>query len=133
MRDSLLAGMPGFIRNMFFGSAYRPLQLVAIQDVSGDGIADLAQLAVRDDTGAVRIQVKRTDTGVTVSNAYTGTGSKPVALVGIGNANPITNTVPDVALLVEEPDGTAKVIASNGDMLNSRETREILSGVCDVS
>ena len=91
---------------------YTPIELVTIQDVSGDGIPDLAQIGRRDDTGAVRIQVKQTDTGATISNAFTGSTDIPIAVVGIGDAN--GNSAPDVAMLVKRPDGTAKVIVRDG-------------------
>jgi hypothetical protein len=82
---------------MFFGSLYTPLELAVIGDVSGDGVADLAQLGRRDDTGLVRVQVKRTDTGATVTNAFAGTTNTPIAVVGIGDAN--GNSSPDLAIL----------------------------------
>jgi hypothetical protein len=109
MRDSATKAL---LRNFFFGTVYSPIQLTVIDDVSGDGIQDLAQLGKRDDTGAVRIQTKRTDTGATVANAFTGSTSVPIAIVGIGDAN--GNSAPDVAMLVREPDGTAKVIVRDG-------------------
>jgi hypothetical protein len=56
--------------------------------------------------------VKRTDTGATVSTAYTGSTDIPVAVVGIGDAN--GNSMPDVALLVQRPDATAKVVIRDG-------------------
>jgi hypothetical protein len=101
-----------FIRNVFFGTVYAPVELVVVQDISGDGVPDLAHLGRRQDTGAVRIQMKRTDNGQTIANAFTGTGSVPIALVGIGDAN--GNTSPDVAMLVKEPDGTAKIVVRDG-------------------
>jgi hypothetical protein len=85
---------------------------VVIQDVSGDGIPDLAQLGRRDDTGAVRIQVKQTDTGATISNAFTGNTDIPITVVGIGDAN--GNSAPDVAMLVKRPDDIAKVVVRDG-------------------
>jgi hypothetical protein len=109
MRDSATRAL---LRNFFFGTVYVPVELVVIQDVSGDGIPDLAQLGRRDDTGAVRIQVKQTDTGATISNAFTGNTDIPITLVGIGDAN--GNSAPDVAMLVQRPDGTAKVIVRDG-------------------
>ncbi len=109
MRDSATRAL---LRNFFFGTVYVPIELVVIDDVSGDGIPDLAQLGRRDDTGAVRIQVKQTDTGATISNAFTGNTDLPIALLGIADAN--GNSAPDVALLVQRPNGTAKVIIRDG-------------------
>jgi hypothetical protein len=109
MRDTSTKAL---VRNFFFGTSYVPIELAVIGDVSGDGIPDLAQLARRDDTGATRILVKRTDTGATVSTAYTGSTDIPVAVVGIGDAN--GNSMPDVALLVQRPDATAKVVIRDG-------------------
>jgi hypothetical protein len=109
MRDSSTRAL---LRNIFFGATYAPVGSAVVNDVSGDGVPDLAQLAKRTDTGAVRIQVKRTDTGATVSTAYTGTGSEPISVIGIGDAN--SSGFPDIAMLVQEPDGTAKVIVRDG-------------------
>ncbi len=105
------ASSRALVRNVFFGAAYVPKELVVIGDVSGDGNPDLAQLGTHNVTGATRISVKRTDTSGIVSNAYTGTDT-PIAIVGIGDAN--GNNAPDVALLVMKPDGTAKVIVRDG-------------------
>ena len=109
MRDSATRAL---LRNFNFGSSYVPIELAVIQDVSGDGIPDLAQLARRDDTGQVRIQTKRTDTGETIANAFTGSTERPITVVGIGDAN--GNSAPDVALLMEQPDGMAHVIVRDG-------------------
>jgi hypothetical protein len=89
-----------------------PVEFAVIGDVSGDGIADLAQVGRRDDNGGVRIQVKRSDNGTTFSNAFTGADGIPVSIIGIGDAN--GNTFPDVAMLVEDVDGSAKVIVRDG-------------------
>jgi hypothetical protein len=105
MRDSSSGAL---VRNLFFGSLYTPLELAVIGDVSGDGVADLAQLGRRDDTGLVRVQVKRSDTGATVTNAFAGTANAPIAVVGIGDAN--GNSSPDLAILLKLPNGTARVI-----------------------
>jgi hypothetical protein len=90
-----------FIHQIFFGTAYVPLKIAVIDDVTGDGIPEIAQLAQRDDTGAVRIQVKNPVDKQTVSNAYTGTTDRPVEIVGTGGM---------VGLLVEDAGGVAKVI-----------------------
>ena len=100
------------LRNFFFGTQYTPIRLVVIQDVSGDGIPDLAQLARQHDSGAARVRVKQTDTGATVANAFLGSTDLPVDIIGIGDAN--SNGAPDVAVLVERPDGTAKVVIRDG-------------------
>ena len=100
------------LRNIFFGATYEPLQLVVIGDVSGDGIDDLAQLARRPDTGAIRVQVKESSGGTIVANAFLGSTDAPVGLAGIGDAN--ANTWPDVAVLVERPDGSGKVVIRDG-------------------
>ena len=89
--------------------------LEAIQDVSGDGVQDYAHVGKRDDTGATRIQIKRSEAfgRVTISNAFLGDVGTPIELVGIGDVN--SSTFPDVALLVENPfDGSAKVIVRDG-------------------
>ncbi|MDH4316423.1 MAG: hypothetical protein OEW68_16500 [Gammaproteobacteria bacterium] len=109
LRDSATGA---FIRNIFFGNTYRPLQLVVIEDLSGDGIPDLAQLSRRDDTGAVRIQTKNAANGALIANAFTGNTDTPVSIIGIADAN--GNTVEDVAMLVEEPGGTGKIIVRDG-------------------
>ena len=109
MRDT---SSKALLRNLFFGTAYAPVELAVVQDISGDGIADLAQLARREDTGAMRVQIKATDTGATVSNAFIGNADTPVSLVGIGDAN--GNMSQDVAILVTRSDGTAKVIVRDG-------------------
>ena len=109
LRDSSTGA---FIRNIFFGNTYRPLQLVVIEDLSGDGIPDLAQLSRRDDTGAVRIQTKNAANGALIANAFTGNTDTPVSIIGIADAN--GNTVEDVAMLVEEPGGTGKIIVRDG-------------------
>jgi len=105
-------GTKSLLRNIFFGTNYSPLELVVVNDVSGDGVPDLAQLGWRADTGGVRIQIKRTDTGGTVATAFTGSVDSPVALLGIGDAN--GNTVDDVALLVERPDESSKIVIRDG-------------------
>ena len=109
MRDT---SSKALVRNLFFGTAYAPVELAVIEDLSGDGVPDIAQLGRRGDSGAVRVQVKRTDTGATISNAFIGNVDIPISLVGIGDAN--GNSAPDVAVLVQRPDGTAKVILRDG-------------------
>jgi hypothetical protein len=109
MRDSSTGAL---VRDLYFGSVYTPIELVAIGDVSGDGIADVAQLGRRADTGLVRVLVRRTDTGAIVTNAYAGFTNAPIAVVGIADAN--GNSSPDLAILVKTPAGTAKVVIRDG-------------------
>ena len=51
------------VRNIFFGTTYEPLQLAIIDDVSGDAKPDLVQLGRRPDTGALRVQIRKTSGG----------------------------------------------------------------------
>ena len=97
-RDSMTGAL---IRQVFFGTVYAPRQIAVIDDVTGDGIPEIAQLARREDTGAVRIQVKNPVDGQTVSNAFTGDTDTPVDIVGTGGV---------VGMLVEDAGGVAKVI-----------------------
>jgi hypothetical protein len=113
MHDAVVFGLPGFLGNIYFASAFVPIALEAIGDVSGDGVADLAHLGRRDDTGAVRIQIKQSDTKATVANGFLGDVGTPIQILGIGDAN--SDTWPDVALLVEDPfDGAPKIIVRDG-------------------
>jgi hypothetical protein len=109
MRDSVTGA---FLRNIFYGKIYMPVALSVMQDVSGDGIPDLVHIGRRDDNGGVRIQVKRSDTGATLSNAFAGAAGVPIAVVGIADAN--GNSFPDVAMLVEEADSTARIVVRDG-------------------
>ena len=109
MRDS---SSGAFLRNLFFGSAYRPQKLTVVPDLSGDGIPDLAQLASRPDTGAVRVQVKSTSDGATISNAYLGNTDVAMDVVGIDDVS--GNGYADTVTLVKRPDGTAKGIVRDG-------------------
>ena len=112
---------------VFFGSAYTPLQLALIGDVSGDGIPDLAQLGIRSDTGAVRVQVKASSGGPVISNAFLGNTELPVEVTGIGDAN--GDASPDFAVLVERTNGSGKVIlrdATTGDFIRNTFVGKVL-------
>ena len=100
------------IRQVFFGAAYTPMQLAVIDDVTSDGLPDFAELGRRDDTGAIRVQVKASSGGPVVANAFMGNTDTPVQIVGIGDAN--ASGFPDIAVLVERPDGTGKVVIRDG-------------------
>ena len=100
------------IRQVFFGAAYTPLQLAVVNDVSGDGLPDLAHLGRNAGTGAVRVQVKASSGGPVISNAFIGSADLPVQVVGIGDAN--SSGSQDTAILVERPDGSGKVIIRDG-------------------
>jgi len=109
MKDSSSGGL---LSNIFFGATYSPVELAVIEDISGDGIPDLAQLSTQTDSGAIRVQVKNSANGALISTAYTGSNDTPITVIGIGDAN--SNGSPDVAILVENVDGTAKVIIRDG-------------------
>jgi hypothetical protein len=64
------------------------LQPVTIDDISGDGITDLARLGRRDDNGAVRRQTKRSDTGVIPSNAIARNTDVPIAIFCLSANSP---------------------------------------------
>jgi hypothetical protein len=100
------------VRNMFFGTSYGPVQLDVISDVSGDGMPDVCHLGRRLDTGAVRIQLKSSVTGDTVSTAFTGNSNYPIGAAGVGDVN--GNGASDIALLVQDSSGTAKVTVWDG-------------------
>ncbi len=109
LRDSATRAL---IRQLFFGVLYAPVHFAVIEDISGDGIPELAQLAQRADTGAVRIQVKDPVDGKTLSNAFTGSTDTPVEIVGTADVN--GNSSPDIGLLVQDAGGVAKVIKRDG-------------------
>jgi hypothetical protein len=109
MRDSSTGA---FLRDLYFGTVYIPIELVTIDDVSGDGIEDVAELGRRFDTGLVRVLVRATDTGATITTAYAGFTNTPIAVLGISDTN--GNNAADLAILVMTPAGTAKVIVRDG-------------------
>ncbi len=78
-----------------------------IGDISGDAVPDLAQLARRIDNGASRIQVKASDSGTTISNAFTGDTNIPISITSINDIN--GNGSPEIALLVANPAGVAQI------------------------
>ena len=99
------------IRNMFFGNTYRPVQLAVIQDIKGDGIPDFAQPARREDTGAVRVQVNRSDTGAMIMNLFANAVSNPVAVALVPDIN--ANSTADLAILGDNNAGMRRVQVSD--------------------
>ena len=93
MRDSV-SGQVKF--NLFYGDFYVPTRVSTIGDLTGDGIPELAELAVAA-SGAARVKVKNPATGDHVLNAFIG-NDPPIAVVGIEDAN--TDGVRDFAVLV---------------------------------
>jgi hypothetical protein len=102
-----------FLRNIYFGTKFKPVELAVVEDISGDGVADLAQLAVNA-VGEMRVQVWQTDTGAVISTAFIGATDRPIAIVGIGNAG--GSSAPDTATLLRRPDtnNDAKIIVRDG-------------------
>ena len=101
------------IKNLyFFGSNYEPLQVLQIGDITGDGIPDIAQLARDSATGRVRVQTKSIKSGTTIFNAYTSSTDWPISIAVARDRN--ADTIDEIAVLTQRPDGTAKIHIRDG-------------------
>ena len=100
------------VKNIYFGTAYEPLQVLEIGDISGDGIPDIAELGRNAATGSVRIQTKSTVSGATIFNAYTGAGDWPIAIAVAKDRN--ADSIDEIALLTQKPNGIARVNIRDG-------------------
>ena len=106
MRDSVTGVV---VRNIFYGDFYVPMRVSTIGDLTGDGVPELAELAVAAG-GAARVKVKNPATGAHVTNAFIGS-DPPLAVVGIEDAN--SDGVRDIAVLVNNA-GLARVSRWDG-------------------
>ena len=108
-----------FLRNIFFGTAYRPVAFTVVPDVNGNGSSELAQLGVRADGGA-RLLLKDSLTAAPVTIVFLGATNSPVDLVVIPDTN--ANGFADVAVLLRRVNGTgsARIYdSSSGDFLRN--------------
>jgi uncharacterized repeat protein (TIGR01451 family) len=100
-------GTGNLIQSIYFGKDYASVGLALVDDLSGDGVPDVAHLGRDINTGSVRIQTRASSNGTLISNAYTGNSEFPMELLGLSDSN--GNGSADVAQLVQEPGGAAKI------------------------
>ena len=75
------------VKNVWYSDTYRPLALLAIPDVNGNGASELCVLSADWDAGKVVVQIKDASTGLLVKNIWLSGEYEPLALEALPDLN----------------------------------------------
>lgn len=101
-----------FQANVWFGNVYQPKSIVTMPDSNANGSDEIVAMGVDPATQNIRVQVRDSDTTATLFNIWLGSVNAAVDIVVVNDIN--SDGIADLAVLLERPDGTARVRVQSG-------------------
>ena len=86
------------VRNLSFGSFYRPLAIAMGRDVDANGFPELLQLG-QGESGQIRVMRRDLGPGGASTKTFLNATNRPVGIVGLGDSN--GDGVPDYGAVIE--------------------------------
>jgi hypothetical protein len=116
-----------FQSNVWFGNVYQPHSTITMPDINNNGSDEIVAMGVDPATQNIRVQVRDSDTTVTLYNIWLGAVNEAVDIALINDIN--SDGVADLAVLLKTPAGVGRVRVQSG--LNGAFIRNLFYSVVE--